>query len=227
VFILFVLPTSVAGLLLALFALPSRSHEQQVAAGERTYVNSFKQVLFNKSSVSCLFVGVLASAGAAGVFTVPFFMEKFSMELSFAVVVIFLAASMWIIASLVIGRVVNRIGTKPITIGASITSGILVMAVFSMPSLLLAVAVDIAHVWFAAAAGTAFSCLVLDQVPRSRGTFMSMRSLFGSIGGAVGAAVGGAVLFLFSYPALGVALGTMGIAAAAVVAFFIKDPNKP
>ncbi len=227
VFLLFVLPASVSGLILTFFALPSRTHEQQIADDEKTYFNSFKQVLLNKSAVSCLLVGALTSAGAVSLFTITFFREQFDMPLSFAVVVLLLATSMWIFASLVVGKIANRIGTKKITIAGSLISGILIMAIFSMPNLWLAFAINIAHVWFQAAAGTAFSCLVLDQVPKFRGTMMSMRTLFGGIGGAIGAAVGGAVLFLFSYQALGLVLGAMGIAAATVVFFLVKDPNKP
>jgi predicted MFS family arabinose efflux permease len=227
VFILLVLPVSVAGLVLAFFALPSRPHEQQISADEKPYVGSFKQVLLNKSAVSCLLVGMFASAASVGVYTIPFFMEQFSMSLDLAVVTLLLATSMWIIASLVIGRLVNRIGAKPITIACSLASSVFVMAIFAMPSMWLALAVDMVHVWFAAAAATAFSCLVLDQVPKSRGTMMSTRSIFGAMGGAIGAAVGGVALFLFSYQALGLAIGAIGIIPAAIVFFLVKDPNKP
>jgi predicted MFS family arabinose efflux permease len=227
VFAFFVLPVSVAGLILAFFGLPNRSHEKPLASGENTSLSGFKQVLLNKSAFSCLLVGMLASAGAVGIFAVAFFREKFSMPLDYAVVIVLLATTMYIIASLVIGRLANRIGTKPLTIAGSIGSSVLVMSIFFMPNLWAAVAANILHVWFSAAAVTAFSCLTLDQVPNSRGTMMSMRSVFGNLGGAIGAAVGGIVLLLFSYQALGLALGAMGIAAAAVVFFLVKDPNKP
>jgi predicted MFS family arabinose efflux permease len=229
----FVLPVSVAGLVLAFLTLPSKSQEEPLAAGKGAYLSSFKQVLLNKSAAACLVGIIFATASAAGLFAVAFYRQQFMVSRDFTVGQVFVATSMYVVASLVVGRLVNRVGAKTLTVAGSLGGGILLMLFFFMPNLWVAFTLDMVHVWFAAAAGTAFQCLVIDQVPKFRGTMMSMISVFINIGGAIGPAVGGAMLVLFSsnqalsYQAVGLALGAMGAASAAVVYFFTKDPNRP
>jgi predicted MFS family arabinose efflux permease len=232
-FLWFVLPVSVAGLVLAFLTLPSKSQEEPLAAGKGAYLSSFKQVLLNKSAAACLVGIIFATASAAGLFAVAFYRQQFMVSRDFTVGQVFVATSMYVVASLVVGRLVNRVGAKTLTVAGSLGGGILLMLFFFMPNLWVAFTLDMVHVWFAAAAVTAFQCLVIDQVPKFRGTMMSMISVFINIGGAIGPAVGGAMLVLFSsnqalaYQAVGLALGAMGAAAAAVVYFFTKDPNRP
>jgi predicted MFS family arabinose efflux permease len=227
-FLWFVLPVSVVGLVLAFLILPSISHEKPLATGKGAYLNSFKQVLLNKSAAYCLVGGMLGAASGVGLFAIAFYRQQFVASLDFAVGIMLVAASMYVVASLVVGRLVNRIGAKTLTVAGSLGGGVLLMLFFFMPNLWVAVALDMAHVWFEAAALTASGCLALDQVPKSRGTMMSLGNAFSNIGSAIGAAVGGAMLVLFvSYQAVGLALGAMCITAAAVFYFLTKDPNRP
>jgi DHA1 family inner membrane transport protein len=232
-FLWFVLPVSAAGLVLAFLTLPSKSHEKPLAAAKGAYLSSFKQVLLNKSAAACLVGVILSAASGVGLFAIAFYRQQFLMSRDFTVGQVLVATSMYVVASLVVGRLVNRVGAKTLIVAGSLGGGILLMLFFFMPNLWIALTLDMIHVWFAAAAFTAFQCLILDQVPKSRGTMISMTSMFANIGGAIGAAVGGAMLILFSsnqafsYQAVGLALGAMSIAGAAVIYFFTKDPNRP
>jgi predicted MFS family arabinose efflux permease len=69
--------------------------------------------------------------------------------------------------------------------------------------------------------------LTLEQAPESRGTMMSMNTVFGSLGGAIGASLGGIALGQSGYIALGVAFGVLGITATSIIATLAKDPCKP
>ncbi len=237
VFIFLALPVSVAGLILAFLGLPSKPHEKQLPeAGKNVYLNNFRQVFSNKSAASCLVGGIFGGASAAGLFAIAFYRQQFFVPmgfavetvLAFAVGIMLIACSMYIVASLVVGRLVSKVGAKTLVVVGSLGGGVLLMLFFSMPNLWIALSIDMVHVWFAAAAFTSVQCLVLDQVPKSRGTMMSLSAMFATIGGVIGTALGGAMLVLFvSYQAVGLALGAMGVAAAAVVYFFAKDPNKP
>jgi predicted MFS family arabinose efflux permease len=227
-FLWFVLPVSTTGLALAFLALPSKSHEKPLAASKGTYLSSFKQILLNRSAASCLVGVILAATAGVALFAVAFYRENFMVSRDFTVGQVLTATSMYVVASLVVGRFVNKVGAKTLTVAGSLGGGILLMLFFFMPNLWVAFSVDMVHVWFAATAFTAFQCLVLDQVPKARGTMMSLITMFANIGVAIGAALGGAVLALFvSYQAVGLTLGATSIAAAAVIYFFSKDPTRP
>jgi predicted MFS family arabinose efflux permease len=227
-FMLFVLPVSVLGLILAFITLPQKSNIKPLVPEKNAYLTSFKQVLMNKFAVSCLIGGMLGSAVVVGLFAVTFYRQQFGVSLGFATGIMLVAALMYVVASLVVGRLVGKTGAKKLTVISALGNGILTMIFFFMPNLWIALPLDMVHVWFGAAAFTAFSCLALDQVPQSRGTMMSMKSMFLNIGTAIGAAVGGAMLILFgSYQAVGIALGAISVASGAVFYFLTKDPDKP
>ena len=236
VFIFFALPVAAAGLILAFLTLPSGSMERQHAADKKAYSNSFKQVLSNRSAVSCLVGGIFGgAAGGLGLFGIAFYRQNFLGPMGFAeetirgyaVAIMLIAAAMYVIASLVVGRLAKRFGAKTLTVAGALGNGVLIMTFFFMPSLLTALPFDMAHVWFAAAAVTAVQCLALDQVPKTRGTMMSLNMMFGTLGVLIGTAIGGLMLVLFhQYQAVGLALGALGITSAAVIYFFVKDPTR-
>ena len=226
-FMLFVLPVSVLGLILAFIALPRKSSIKPLVPDKNAYLTSFKQVLVNKFAVSCLIGGMLGSAVVVGLFAVTFYRQQFGVSLGFATGIMLVAALMFVVASLVIGRLVGKTGAKKLTVIGALGNGIFTIVFFFMPNLWIALPLDMVHVWFGAAGFTAFSCLALDQVPQFRGTMMSMKSMFHNIGAAIGAAVGGAMLILFSsYQAVGIALGAISIASGAVFYFLTKDPEE-
>ena len=76
-----------------------------------------------------------------------------------------------------------------------------------------------------------FTALALDQVPESRGTFISMRAMFRYIGITIGAALGATLLSVFaSYQAIGIAFGVISITIVPFV-LLVKDttmlPSNP
>jgi MFS family permease len=70
--------------------------------------------------------------------------------------------------------------------------------VFFVPILWLAIALDMMHVWFAAMALPAFAILVLEQIPKYRGTLFFLNSLFNNVGKVLAPSIGGALLVFSS-----------------------------
>jgi len=73
---------------------------------------------------------------------------------------------------------------------------------------------------------TASNSLTLEQVPKFRGTMMSINSAAGNLGSSLGAGVGGLVVLLFNYEGMAMALGVMSFAAAIVIQLLAIDPTR-
>ena len=225
-FLLLVLPVSLFGLLVAFFALPHEMGVKLATAGKSVYLTGVKKIFRNRSAASCLIGIMLTGATAVGVFALTFYRQILGLPLGYASGIMMIATAMYVVASLVIGRVVNRIGARILVIVAAFGNGIFTSVFFFMPSWWIALPLDMLHVWLGAAAFTAVQCLVLDQVPEHRPTLMSLKSVFGNLGTAMGAALGGAMLIIFgSYQAVGIAFGIVSFASASVF-LMTKDTTK-
>jgi DHA1 family inner membrane transport protein len=230
-YLLLALPFAAAALVVSFFGIPSTSHEHKPAVSREEYVKRFKHVFFDKSAAACL-VASLFFSGVIGLYAVNFFRQQFwsdlplSLQVQYVSYVVMVSTLLFAAGSLVAGRLANRFGVKALTIAGALGDGIFIILLFLSPNLWIALAFDWLHVWFAAIAGTALSCLALDQVPTARGTMMSLKNVFGNIGNTIAPAIGGALLIWSSYQALGFVLGAMSIVASATILLIAKDPTR-
>lgn len=225
-FLLFAMPVSVFGLLLTFYALPKTPSTHKTTPEDNIYLISFKRVLLNRSAAFCLIGGALGGSFAVGTFAMAFYRQQLGLPLGYTAIVLMAVSSMYVVASLIIGRFVNRIGARILVLAATLADSVFIITLFFMSTWWIAAFLDVIHVWFSAAAFTAFSCLALDQVPEHRSTMMSMRSVFANLGGAIGAGLAGAMLIIFgSYQAVGISFGLMSVAST--VAFLLtKDSTR-
>jgi len=105
-------------------------------------------------------------------------------------------------------------------------SAIFTITFTSVPDLWLSLALNFLGAWFFGMGASATSSLTLEQVPKFRGTMMSINSAAMNLGSALGAALGGLTLVLFDYEVLGLALGAMGVVAAVVFQTLAIDPTR-
>jgi predicted MFS family arabinose efflux permease len=226
--LLFSVPFSVVGLLLAFFGLPASPHKQSSTVTKKAYLRSFKQVFLNKSATACLVGNILRTAAYSATlyFGISFYRGIFSMSLNLGTGLMMGGTLIFTLGSIIGGRIANRFGRKTLTVAASFLSGALTMFFFLMPDFWMALPFDYSEMFMAGIAFSTATSLSLDQVPESRGTMMSLNSAVLAVGGALAAAVGGTVLDLFSYGALGLTLGATGVIAAAVFYFLTKDPSR-
>ena len=224
----FVLPISLAGLLLAFFGLPSESRSHQPAVSKGAYLRGFKGVLSSRSANACLAGNILRSIAFMVVllYGISFFREHFLVSTGFASIVMLGAASSYTLGSLICGRFVNRFGRKTSTVWSALLAGIFTISFAFLPNLGLSLALYFLGAWFFGVGVSAASSLTLEQVPEFRGTMMSLTSAAQSLGSALGAALGGAMLVSYDYLVMGSVLGALGIAAALVFYFFAADPTR-
>ena len=228
-FILQILPISLTGLFLAFLAVPSKPHVQTTAIENVTYLESFKKILTDRSATACLAGSILSTAGIQiGLFAVLFYRQRFSMSTDSMVLLNMGMIIIFIIGSFVAGRLTNKFGAKQLAVTGTFLTGLFTMTFFLIPNILGALFFDVLHVWFAAIAAPAYLCLALAQVPKFRGTMMSMNSATGSLAKMVAPAVGGTLLVLTfdSYEAVGLALGGMSVAAAIILFLLARDPTQ-
>jgi len=228
-FILQILPISLAGLILAFLTVPSKTQALRASIKNATCKESFHKIFTDKSATACLAGSILSTAGVQiGLFAVLFYRQRFSMSTDSVVLLNMGMIIIFIIGSFAAGRLTNRFGAKPIAVIGTLLTGFFTMTFFLIPDIWGALFFDVLHVWFAAIAAPAYLCLALAQVPKFRGTMMSLNSATGSLAKMVAPAVGGVLLILTldSYEAVGFALGSMSVAAAIILFFLAKDPTR-
>jgi predicted MFS family arabinose efflux permease len=106
-------------------------------------------------------------------------------------------------------------------------AALFVMIFFFIPNFWVSVIFDMLHVWFTGFAGVAFACLMVDQIPKSRGTLLSLNRLFNGLGETIAPAIGGAALFLTGgvYGSIGLVLGGLTLVGLVILFFYAKDPT--
>jgi predicted MFS family arabinose efflux permease len=156
---------------------------------------------------------------------ISFFRERFLVSTGFASIIMLGGALCYTLGSLVSGRFANRYGRKLSTVLTALLAGIFTISFAYLPNLWLSLALIFLAAWFFGMGVSASNSLTLEQVPKFRGTMMSINSAAVSVGSALGAAIGGLELVLFNYEVLGSTLGAMGVAAAIVFYFLVMDPT--
>jgi predicted MFS family arabinose efflux permease len=224
-FLLFGLPVSIAGLILASIYVPSKPN-QQPRIGKDTYLDSFKQVLLNKSSLACIIGRTVGSASIVSLFVITFYQAQLSLTRNLAAGLGLINATLFLAGSLIGGRLITKFGAKRVAVTCGFCSGILTAAFFNMPTIGLTLLFNFLSVIIGAFGIPAFVYLTLDQVPKSRGTMMSIHRIAGNTGEAIGAATGGMLLALFSYQVMGLAFGAFAMASAAIFLFLVKQPTE-
>jgi DHA1 family multidrug resistance protein-like MFS transporter len=230
----FMLPTAVVSLIFVFLVFPHNLAEPQLSSKKEPFMKGFKQVLTNKSAVACLISAFLGNASVFGgmVFEVTYLRQGFSASPGFAALIGPTAGTALIaIGAVVGGHTVNRVGRKRLMIASIIPAGLLVLVSYMMQDLVVFLGMRWAASIFIGLTVAAASNLMLEQVPKFRGTAMSLSSAFSGVGTAVGITTAGAVLNLYVNPiigfqALGLTVGALAFAGALVILFFAKDPVK-
>lgn len=224
----FVIPLLFVSIVLAFFGIPSVSHSQGTVASQSGFLSGFKAVLSNRSALACLAGDALRAASFAAVlyYSASFFRQQFGASTDVAAYIMLVAASCYTVGSLISGRFVDRVGRKPFTTVTALLAGSFTMFFVLVPSFWVSLLLNFAAAFLFGMVVAGAISLTLEQVPAYRGAMMSVDSAFVNLGYALGAAVGGAALLWFKYEGLGVALGFLGIVAAAVFYAFARDPTR-
>ena len=223
----FVLPVLLMSLLIASLGLPSASRRSQISLDTKTHL-SFKDIFSNRSAVACLIGDTLRSAAFVAIvlYATSFFRQRFLIPTELASLVLLGGALSYVLGSLATGQLINRFGRKSSTVLTALLSGVFAISYVLVPNVWVSIALMLIASWFFGMVASSANSLTLEQIPRLRGTMMSIDTAVINVGSALGTMAGGLALLLLSYEGLGSVLGATGILAAIIFCFLAKDPTR-
>jgi predicted MFS family arabinose efflux permease len=223
VFLWLVLPISVAGVLLAYFAIPSKLQQPLAKINS---LECFRGVILDKSAMACLIGSMLITASMIiGIYIVTFYNSQFGMPITFGAAIIMVGAIISVIGGILAGHLINWRGRKGSIVMAGILTTIFGTTFVFIPDLWISVTLRCLSVLFGTMTITAFASLSLEQVPQFRGIMMSLISASIGIGGFLGALIGSIILNLYNYQVLALILGVLSIASIIII-LWTKEPIK-
>ena len=224
-FLFLVAPMTFFGIVLSLKVLPRVGSSETVS--EMNILEGYRGVLASRSALACLLGYLMASGAWAGgvmVYNVTYLREAFLLSLSDASKVMSGIVVGALVGNYLGGLLAKRLGIKRVIVASSFLTGVLIICYMNAPNIQLTVVIAAVT---SLVQGIFFTCaytLLLGQVPRYRGTVMSVNSAATQLGIALGAVFGGLILYFYSWGMMGVVFGAMHIIASIVYELGAKDP---
>jgi predicted MFS family arabinose efflux permease len=225
-FLWFVLPISLLGLLLAMKFIPSNQQTGQEAKKDNVNIlEGFKAVLTNISAVSCLTGTTLIAGSYMSLvsYAPTYFREQFNLSTTYASFLVIGSSVFFILGTRVCGFLISRYGRKPMMLWPAAFTALSIFVYYNIPNVWLSIAARFIGGVFSAMVFTTANALTLEQVPKFRGTVMSLNQATFSLGGVLGTGLGGLIVHLSGYGAMGISHGAMMIAAMLILHFFTKE----
>jgi len=232
----FMLPAASISLLLVVFLVPSKPLFKSLSVKKVPFLKGYKEVFTNRSATACLtntfFGGIYV---AVSVFASSFLNNVFAVTPALRSLVAVASTSLLITGVLAGGFLVNRVGRKRLLWGTAIPAVIFSICGYPLSIFIPNVWIVLGFRFVATFIGgftiVAGSNLYLEQVPKFRGTLMSLQSAFNGLGLTIGVLIGGTLLNIINNPVLGypvamVTLGALGLVGTLNIILFAKDPVK-
>ncbi|MGF3522049.1 MAG: MFS transporter [Candidatus Bathyarchaeia archaeon] len=147
-----------------------------------------------------------------------------------SVYILLMVALLAVLGSFIPAKLKHKISSKSLTVISIFGNGICSALLFLAPSLWIALFFNFSATVFITVATSAYHCLILEQVPRSRGITMSLFRTATGTGCIVAPALAGILLVTFSpislqtsYIAAGVGLCILNMISACILHFFSKE----
>jgi predicted MFS family arabinose efflux permease len=224
-FIGYMLPSSALALVLVTTSIPRNIHGIQTIS-QSSLKENFKDVFSNGSAILSL-VGLLLAMGAwQAVMTYfsSFFREWFNFTIREASILILFGATLYTLGSIASGRMVNRLGRKPLTVVSILIAGIMITLFSRLPNARLSGGFLCVGCLLVGMMDAASTSLIIEQLPSYAGVMMSLSRAVTQVGFSLGSGLGGVFLLLYGYQDMFLLLGSLAIASALVFQFFTIDP---
>jgi DHA1 family inner membrane transport protein len=224
VFLIYLLPVALLSLLVTQLAIP-RKDDDYDPKPIQDVLQSFKTVLTDSSALACLLGSafLLTSFQAVLVYSASFYREVFSLPVSVVSNIVIVGALTFTAGSVGSSTVIGRFGKRPVIIVSSLLGALLIGLYTNTADFWVSMFSRMLGGFFVAIAFSGLNAMMLDQVPRFRGTVMSLNSAIGSLGSALGAFIGGMLLLVGGYAQVGFILGLFSVLCALIVYYRSKE----
>lgn len=220
------LPFALASLLLAFLVIPKKPNENKLTEKEPFFAGC-KQAFSNRSAIAILFVTMFSMAeGSIGFYAVSYFRSQFAISVTLGSLVIVVGNILAAIGGVVAGFLVNRVGRKPLGTATCLAAALLTLSFTFVPTFSLSWGLSALRFWFSGMSFTAGGSLVIEQLPKFRGTMMSLNTTFMNLGMLLAAIAGGIAINIYNYQTMALILGGLGVAGTVVWVSLVKDPCK-
>lgn len=225
-FLGYVTPLVFLSLMLVLLGIPGLRNESATSQRTPQYREGLQEILSNSSALACLVGTMLVGSSFQAIFLYAssFFRQRYLISTEVASLFVFGGAMCVTLGSLMSGRFVNRMGRKRLVVLVGGLQSVCIIAYATVPSLAFATGARFIGSGMAGVMFSALGSLSLEQLPRFRGTVMSIHTAMQSIGSAFGAGIGGLALLLYDYELVGILLGILAVIGAIVIRVFAVDP---
>jgi len=221
------LPVSTFAFFFVYFCVPKVPFGTEGRVSESSYFRSFKEVFLNKSATACLIGNMVRHAGMIWgiVYGATFLRIVFNQPLTNAALVVLCGTLAFALGSVLGGQVAHRVGRKHLAVSCITMVGAFFAGAVYAPNVWISVAFSLAANFGGGAASAGTLNMTVEQVPKKRGTIMSMSSVFVTLGATIGAALGGAMLaFSSNFQITALAFVGLDFAAAGIYLLFTVDP---
>jgi predicted MFS family arabinose efflux permease len=223
----FALPISLIALAAAYFGVPSITQKRTEKIGKGGYLNAFKQIFRNRSAAACLIGNMLGLISMMwGIYYLAFFRAELGLSIADGALVAVGAIIVGTSGRIIGGYFVNRIGRKRLPVITMVFEGLTLPLLAFVPELWIAVVILYSNNFIGSFGNPALINLILEQVPESRGTIMSINNVFVWLGTTIGAGIGGFVLAMFNYTGIFIVFALLILITAGFLFFLTEDPCK-
>ena len=227
-FLYYMLPSSIVALILATATI-RRGIGTSNRSIEINLTEGYKNIFLTRSALFSLIGNLLAMATWQGILTynTSFFREWFQISIAEASIFILIGSSLYTVGSIVSGRMVNRLGRKPLAAVSIMAASLFFMVYSYLPTFLISATVVCLGWFLLGVRDTAATSLIIEQLPLYTGIMMSLNRAVTQVGFSVGSGLGGMLLVFYDYKLMFVGLGVLGILSAIVFQWLTLDPSTP
>jgi predicted MFS family arabinose efflux permease len=218
VFLIYILPVTLLSILLTQIFLPRADDSSEIKPSYNV-LNSFRTVLTDASAMSCLLGGasLYTAYQAVLVYGASFYREFFKVDRSMASNIVILGALSLTVGSVGASRIIDLFGKKKVIVVSSLFGSLFIALYANTTDFWFSLGARILGGFFSGVAFSGLNALLLGQVPRFRGTVMSLNSAISSIGAAAGTMIGGFILLSWGYSQVAIVLALFGVFSAVIV----------
>jgi DHA1 family inner membrane transport protein len=224
--VLVVVPLSLVTCLLCMLQIPDVKQESGARVSIGGLFSGYGALLRNRSALGCILGTVLGLAtwNVYLVYGASYWRQVFSIPVTTTAMAMIFTSLSYTSGSLLAGRFNKRLGFRRLLLVTTGALGGITFFAFNAPSFWVSFGLAVVASFFAGMMITVSSSFSLEQIPKYRGTMMSLHSAAVSTGGTLSAAIGGLILVALGYGAYSIAMGFVGLAGALAYMLLTSEP---